>query len=164
MLWLLLRAAASPLQSSRAAPPSMFQQPKGDGSNDVYSQLVDAGNDVYGFEPIELPELPSGERLVIAEQDAPLPRICDVDDDDDDEAIIRALQYYVDACEDDGTGQVCFAAEASRREAAVDAAVDEWAEFTAAQGDITPIHQAPFAFGESCSSAAEVKKNTCKEC
>ena len=79
----------------------MFQQPKGDGSNDVYSQLVDAGNDVYGFEPIELPELPSGERLVIAEQDAPLPRICDVDDDDDDEAIIRALQYYVDACEDD---------------------------------------------------------------
>ena len=75
----------------------------GDSSNDVYSQLKDAGNDVYGFEPIVLPPLPSGKHLAISELGTPLPRVGD--GEDDDEAMMRALQEYVDACDsEDNTG------------------------------------------------------------
>ena len=60
-------------------------------------------HDVYGFEPFELPCLPSGGRLNIRELNEPPPRMGgrNKDDHEEDDAMMRTIQHFVDACYDD---------------------------------------------------------------
>ena len=91
--WPAARGERSPLRSGRDANVGRLQMWVGTAGMGEH--------DVYGFEPVELPLLPSGERLSLKEMRQPEEVEHHTDDDGDDVQMWHRIQQYVARQDDD---------------------------------------------------------------